>query len=252
MKHIIDNLLYYTNNSVKKVYAMPSTHLHFYDLTFVLEGEMNYRINGKHITLRKNDVLFLTPGAVRERLETPVQTHYVSFNFLLSTDTTLPFNTIIHSAITTNIRYLFPLHPKKVNLAAFNTRDKISNILNYIILELIDNNKKSNLNNYVINAVEYINNNIYSKITLNDISDKLHITKEYLSTVFKKEMGQTITDYINGQKMNIAKEIIMCRAMSLSKISSHLGYDDYNYFSRLFKKYHHITPLAFKKNIENL
>lgn len=65
--------------------------------------------------------------------------------------------------------------------------------------------------------------------------------------IFKRETQKTITEYINAQKMTLAKELIQSRSLSLSDIAANLGYDNYNYFSRLFKKHYKTNPNAFKK-----
>ena len=57
-----------------------------------------------------------------------------------------------------------------------------------------------------------------------------------------------LTEYVNERKMLLAKEFILNREMSLADISTYLGYDNYNYFSRLFKQYLGVTPISLKKN----
>lgn len=248
MDYLVDELQYFSNNSTKKCYAMPSTKILFYDLTLVLEGQMNYRINGKKYVLAKNDILFLKPGTIRQREATNIPVKYVSFNFSVKSGVNLHFDICTSSSITPNMRQIVALYPSKQNLESYHTREKLACILNFILLEIMDNIKIKSSNEYITNALDYINNNIYSKITLNDIHKGLHISKEYLSQLFKKEMGKTVTDYINEQKMILAKELILSQTMSLTSIATHIGFDDYNYFSRLFKKYYGITPLAFIKS----
>jgi two-component system response regulator YesN len=83
---------------------------------------------------------------------------------------------------------------------------------------------------------------------LDDLSEELHLSKEYISRTFKKETDKTIIGYINEQKMFLAKELITNHNMSLVNVATQLGYDDYNYFSRIFKKHFSTAPNMFKKN----
>ena len=65
-------------------------------------------------------------------------------------------------------------------------------------------------------------------------------------------MGITVTDYIIRQKLDLAKNMLSSDEMSLRNISEKLGYQDYNYFSRLFKRHYGISPMKMKKDLQNL
>jgi len=78
------------------------------------------------------------------------------------------------------------------------------------------------------------------------------LSKEYTSYIFKKEIGKTLTDYVNERKMLLAQELIRNGEMSLTDIAVYLGFENYNYFSRLFKRYVEISPLMFKKRCAQL
>ena len=87
-------------------------------------------------------------------------------------------------------------------------------------------------------------------MSLQSISREIGLTKEYTANIFKKETKITLTNYINERKMLLAKELILRNEMSLGDLSAYLGYDNYNYFSRLFKRHFGITPTNFKmKNL---
>ena len=86
------------------------------------------------------------------------------------------------------------------------------------------------------------------KITLSDIANSIHLSKEYTSTLFTNETGKNLTDYINEQKALLAAELIKTTDFSLGDIALTLGFDNYNYFSRIFKKHHGISALQYKKN----
>ena len=79
----------------------------------------------------------------------------------------------------------------------------------------------------------------------------MNLSREYTSYIFKKEMGNTLTAYVNERKLLLAKELITDGAMNLTDIASYLGYENYNYFSRSFIKYLDITPIARKQKVHN-
>jgi len=71
----------------------------------------------------------------------------------------------------------------------------------------------------------------------------LGLTKEYTAYLFKKEIGKTIIDYINERKMVIAKNMIDSGQAYLKDVALSLGFENYSYFSKLFKKYYDTTPV---------
>ena len=79
----------------------------------------------------------------------------------------------------------------------------------------------------------------------------MNLSREYTSYIFKKEMDKTLTAYVNERKLLLAKELIIDGAMTLTDIASYLGYENYNYFSRIFKQNLGITPIALKQKIHD-
>ena len=83
-------------------------------------------------------------------------------------------------------------------------------------------------------------------MSLQSISSEVGLTKEYAAYLFKKETKKTLTDYVNERKMLLAKELILQNVMSLTELAAYLGYSDYSYFSKLFKRYFDVTPISLK------
>lgn len=96
-------------------------------------------------------------------------------------------------------------------------------------------------------AVLYINQNYKKTITLKDLSDFCGITPQHIIRLFKTELGLTPTQYINRFKINYAKSLIRNNAtLSMKEISYELGFENPNYFSRLFTKLENESPSDFK------
>lgn len=106
-------------------------------------------------------------------------------------------------------------------------------------------NKYSQL---IRNIVIYINANYSRDIRLTDIANGSHVSKEHLSRLFKKETGQTITEYIAIARVNKAAEMLKSTNLSVAEISEFVGYSDNNYFVKVFKKYYKMTPSDYKRN----
>ncbi len=98
-------------------------------------------------------------------------------------------------------------------------------------------------------TIEYINENIHTKIKVDDISGKLHINPSYLSSKFKKETGISIPNYINKQKINEAKKLLAFSDNSIIDISNYLSFSSQSYFHNQFKKITGKTPKEYRDSI---
>ena len=105
----------------------------------------------------------------------------------------------------------------------------------------------SSENLLISQAVEYIGSHLAGAASLNDISGALHVSKAYLSTLFKREMNTTVTDFVTKQRMKEAKKLLLETDMLVSEIYLKVGYQSDKYFIKVFKELEGITPLAYRK-----
>lgn len=96
-------------------------------------------------------------------------------------------------------------------------------------------------------AKEYIRQNFTSSdLSLKKIAAAVFAAPAYVSSLFKKEMGLSVTEYITVCRMQRAAELLHSRPeSSLTDISEQVGYTDPYYFSRCFKRYYGVTPSKF-------
>ncbi|MBE6883355.1 MAG: AraC family transcriptional regulator [Ruminococcaceae bacterium] len=245
--YIVQKIRHYCNISVDNCSAIDKERIDFYDLTFVCSGSMTYIADGKKITLKRNDALFLRPGTERIRLQGTEPVKYVSFNFDIYPDVELPFESYMPNCISAEIRNLAATFPQSHLLPYYHSKEKAVNMLNYILFELLDIVSLGTNNGYVIKIAKYVDEHMNEKISLRDVSAYTDLSREYTAAIFKREMGKTLTDFINERKMLVAKELILSSGMGLCDIAAHLGYENYNYFSRLFKRYFDNTPIRVKQ-----
>ena len=245
--YLVAELTHFCNISVKKCTKIPESRINFYDFTFVLEGSMTYTVDGERIVLHKNDAIFLKPGTISARDTSTAPVAYTSFNFHPNPDVTFPFNRYMPKCINENIRKLVHVFPGAHRVGFAYAQEKCTNMLNYILFELLGNVSSETDNEHIAQILKTIDTQITDKVTLKSISQSIRLSKEHISSLFKKEIGKTLTEYVNERKMLMARDYILSGEMSLSEISAHLGFDNYNYFSRLFKKQFEMTPMAFKQ-----
>lgn len=244
---LISELLHYCNVALTHTQPISEKPISYYDLSFMLNGELTYRVDGKTYLLRKNDIIFIRPGQVRQRLESHENVRFVSFNFLIPPNVTLPFSTYMENAVTPHIRTALDAYPESHRTLLYHSEEKCMALLHFILYELWDPSVLRTSNPHVRTMLAYLEQHKSEKISLTELSRSVHLSKEYCATLFRKEMGETIIDYINRNKMELAKSMIISGEMSLHEIAAQLGFDHYHYFSKLFKKQFGITPIQSKK-----
>ena len=243
---MVKDILHYCNVSLNKCSKISKTTIEYYDFTFVLSGTMTYTADDETIVLNKNDAIFLKPGTVRSRDMGNEPVKFVSFNFTVMPNTQLTLENFLPNCITSDIKKIISAFPQSHLSPYYHSKEKVANMLNFILFELIDVMSLKSSNPYVLKIAKYIGEHITEKMTLQSISQEIGLTKEYTANIFKKEMKITLTNYINERKMLLAKDLIISNEMSLGDLSAYLGYENYNYFSRLFKRYFGITPTNLK------
>ncbi|SEP81785.1 two component transcriptional regulator, AraC family [Virgibacillus subterraneus] len=102
---------------------------------------------------------------------------------------------------------------------------------------------------YIAKAKTFVEENYCNGVTLEETSAYVDLSPNYFSNVFKQEFGQTFIDYVTKLRMEKAKGLIQENVYSLKEISYMVGYNDPNYFSRVFKKYYQMSPKHFQYEI---
>ncbi len=113
--------------------------------------------------------------------------------------------------------------------------------------------RKHSMKNYstpVRRAVAMIHADLSSKLSLHILADKQNLSPGYLSTVFKKETGKTITDYILSERMQLAMHLLGTTRLQIQTVALHCGIIDVQYFSKLFKKYVGKTPKEYRESVK--
>ncbi len=85
-------------------------------------------------------------------------------------------------------------------------------------------------------AAAYIRKNIASRLTLDEVANQVHLSKAYFTSLFKEYMGTNFRDYVLEQKIEYAKKLLKETDITVSNLSSLLGYEEYRSFNRAFKK----------------
>lgn len=116
---------------------------------------------------------------------------------------------------------------------------------------LFQNMMQPRYNLNIQKAVEYINENLGSPLSVEQITKNGNISKNGLYRGFKKELGMTVSEYISVKRIERAEGLLVNTDMSVEEISSAVGFSSAAYFGANFKKLKGMSPLKFRKMRQN-
>ena len=102
----------------------------------------------------------------------------------------------------------------------------------------------------VSNAQSIVLEHMREPINVQSIAQLLRISPNYLSAIFKAETGVRLTEYITNIKMREAARLLRETQKHITEITILVGYDNANYFSRIFKKQYGISPSEYRRGSE--
>ena len=238
------NLFFYRHN--KKGYAqnIPSGEISFYELTLVLKGELMYEVDGKPVTIKQNDGLFIKPGTIRKRKDAE-SVDYVSFNFHgFEEDLPQFLPNVVNNSITLLTAVCDEIHEKIYD------GDNEKTLALHLILSIISKNVNAQRENPAILSIkQYIHSNLAEKISLPELASSVGYSPNYCASLFKKHTGFSIIEYLVNERVEEAKRLMNEDIFSLQQIAEAVGFEDYNYFSRTFKKTCGYSPTDYKRLI---
>ncbi|MBQ8740500.1 MAG: helix-turn-helix transcriptional regulator [Clostridia bacterium] len=116
---------------------------------------------------------------------------------------------------------------------------------------LVQKQKTDKFSSLVRKAVLMIDADISSDLSLHKLAAKQNINASYLSTIFKKETGQTVTEYINTKRIQLASQLLATTSLQIQTVALHCGIMDVQYFSKIFKKHTGSTPKDYREKAKN-
>ena len=115
---------------------------------------------------------------------------------------------------------------------------------------LVKNHSAKSYSPAVQKAMICVDADLSAPLSLRYLADELNINSSYLSSLFKKETGITVTTYIIRQRINYAKHLLENTRLQIQTVAQHCGLGDVHYFSKLFKKETGLTPREFRQSVQ--
>lgn len=110
--------------------------------------------------------------------------------------------------------------------------------------------KKGIYSKPVVKCINFIYSNLHLRITTDMLCKETGLSRSYLSTLFKKETGLTISEYISSRKIETAKNMLLYSDYTPAQISQILGYPSQSYFTECFRKSVGTSPAAWRRKPE--
>lgn len=107
-----------------------------------------------------------------------------------------------------------------------------------------ENNKEDRT---ITGIIRYMQEHMAEEISLNILSEEFHLSAQYISQLFKNEIGVNFLAYLTNIRMGKAKKLLISSSLSIGEISEKSGYGDYRVFTKAFKKLVGSTPSQYRR-----
>ena len=238
-------------------------HYHdFFELELVVDGKGSQIFNDEYFPLQKQDLYLLRPTDSHKISSENISIRNINFNLNI-----LPkwIFQKLHSFKNPVVFHLSDEEFKKFNQlfdlledenkfvnSEINIKLNVIEIIFANFVRLADNNPSLYGDNITSKVAYYIRkkNRFTQKITLSELADYAGYSKYYISSVFHKQYGMTIQDFIILQRIEYAKKLILETDLSIFEIIIECGFVSSSNFYSKFEKYVGCSPLQFRKGVK--
>ena len=100
----------------------------------------------------------------------------------------------------------------------------------------------------IMAITRYLQEHLSEDISLSVLAEEYHLSAQYISQLFKSEIGVNFLAYLTNIRMERAKKLLLSTALSIGEISEQLGFGDYRVFTKVFKKSEGVTPSQYRRD----
>ena len=119
-------------------------------------------------------------------------------------------------------------------------------MITYFTKAVADAKKESVYSKPVILCMDYIHYHLHEDISCSVLAENVRLNQSYLSVLFKRETGVSITEYIIRKRMEAAENMLKYSDYSLTEISDFLNFSSYSHFAKTFRKYYNASPKEYR------
>ncbi|WP_396192074.1 AraC family transcriptional regulator N-terminal domain-containing protein [Flavobacterium sp.] len=186
----------------------------------------------------KDTLNFLNERYPKEGTDQFWQLNYQNYFFYNNVDLATTINKLIKECMSTSIT--------KDALADLTLQELLIRIIQTQTAKSIDDGLFSNPNNPLSEVIEFIRLNLKENISLKSLSDKACMSTTSFYRFFKRELGMSPIEFVLNEKIKCAKKLLKNPSIQINEVCYLSGFEDANYFIRLFKKHEGITPKQYQ------
>ncbi len=126
-------------------------------------------------------------------------------------------------------------------LTAYHSVDGLKMLADYVTPYFQDAEPEKN-GRQIDQILQYIYNHIEQDIKRTDIAREVFLNPDYISRMFRREMGVSLKEFIVGEKMKAARDLLTQTALPVSAVALRVGYGNFSHFSHIYKKVMGVSP----------
>ena len=137
-----------------------------------------------------------------------------------------------------------------LKIEAMQSVSECEDLLKYMVKKycrLVNKHSQKSYSLLIQKVTTQIESDISTDLSLNNLAKSFEVNPSYLSSLFKKDTGITLTEYVNKKRVDRAKELLLSTNLQIQNIAQRCGILDVNYFTKTFKKYTDMTPKTFRE-----
>jgi AraC-like DNA-binding protein/mannose-6-phosphate isomerase-like protein (cupin superfamily) len=239
-------------------------HAHpFLEVMFIKSGQGILNINGKSYSVGRGDLVIYNAGDThheKSQSDDPLEMYFFGTRNItltnLNENCLIPDDAdkIIHTGDNFDLfdRYFSDLIAES-SAADQSFSKELSELITRMLLLFIlriqtgDSETFVKVNDLFRKAKLYIDKNYAEIESVDDICKNVYVSKYYLIHLFKEYTGKTPMQYVLQKKIDIAKKLLSTTTIPIYSIALRAGYEDSNYFCKVFKRLEHLTPLEYRR-----
>ncbi|MBP3683755.1 MAG: AraC family transcriptional regulator [Oscillospiraceae bacterium] len=229
-----------------------------YQLVYIAEGAADFRFGDQLRRIEASTFYVMYPQcgmSYRTDPQLPWTIYWViaggqqleAFLGMLGLSPDAPFLTVSDSEKLLAIcKALF----EKSSRDGLSSRMECLSLLYGLFSVLAENRTADSRNVHIAKALDYISRHYSENISVQALSERLHLNYNYFSRLFKQEMGVSPIQFISAMRVKKAEYLLKYTSLSVSEIARAVGFQDVLYFSRAFKRCTGMSPSAYKSMAE--